>query len=214
MIDLLIEQRRITLPKRRQGLATGTASRAALAPIFARATASSWEKSEAAISIQEVTLERMIVRYSEQVAFQPLRELRHFFTYAGGAYIEPGYPPLYYAKKPTKKISPNKSAVCAIGEGVAGFLAQRLFRCRRLARPNHDYPDIVMESGDAIYLVESKATIAGNVVAKLQMEFPRLAAMTVSAKQMDDRPIVGLLVGTTLTSERTFECALLRIDLA
>lgn len=165
------------------------------------------------LTVQEATLDRMIVKYSEQVSFQPLRELRHWFTYASGAFIEPGYQPLFYARKNNKAISPNKSAVCAIGEGVAGFLAQRLYKCQKLARPNHDYPDIVMEANNSTYLIESKATMGENIGATLEEEFPRLASLTVSARQMDVRPVIGVLIGTSLTSEQEYHCILREIEL-
>lgn len=212
MIQIRIEHRRLLLPIRHQGLATGAHSRDVLADVFAETIATAWTTSDTWLSLHESTLERMIVKYSEQISFQPLREMRHWFTYSSGAYIEPGYPPLYYARG-KKGISPNKSAVCAIGEGVAGFLAQRLFHCEKLARPNHDYPDIVMEAGQTIYLVEAKATLGDGIEGVLDEALPRLAALAVSAKQMDKRPMIALLVGTTLTSETEYQCVLREIAL-
>lgn len=214
MIQLDIDHREITLPVEHQGLATGAYTRAALVAIFADEIEADWVRTSRNLTLHETTLDRMIVRYSEQAAFQPLREIRHWFTYNSGAFIEPGYPRLYYAKRPNQPISPNKSAVCAVGEGVAGFLAQRLYQCTKLARPNHDYPDIVMEADNCTYLVESKATIAGDAENISCAEFPRIASMTVSAKLMDIRPVIGVLVSTTLMSETQYHCIVQKVTLA
>ncbi|MBD1999235.1 hypothetical protein H6G00_21905 [Leptolyngbya sp. FACHB-541] len=94
----------------------------------------------------------MISKYSEQLVYRPLEEMQYWFAYSSGAFLEPGYPPLFYSRTEHKVITPNKSAVAGIGEGIAGFLAQRLYQCRKLARPNHDYPDIVMEGNGKTYL--------------------------------------------------------------
>lgn len=103
----------------------------------------------------------MIEKYSEQLVYKPLEEVRYWFAYSSGAFITPGYPALFYSRTKDNKVSPNKSAVASIGEGVTGFLAQKLYKCRKLARPNHDFPDIVMEDNNytKTHLFESKATI-------------------------------------------------------
>jgi len=213
MIRLEIEHRVIELPEEHQGLATGAYARSALAPVFKEAIEMHVQQTTIVLPLSESTLGRMIVKYSEQVVFQPLREIRHWFTYASGAYIEPGYPPLYYARDRNRPVSPNKSAEAAVGEGVAGFLGQRLYRCRKLARPNHDYPDIVMETEQATYLIEAKATMEDGIDATMDEELPRLAAMTVSASQMDFRPVVGVLVGTSLTAEDLYRCIAVEVRL-
>jgi hypothetical protein len=146
--------------------------------------------------------------------FQPLREIQRWFAYESGAYLDPGYPPLYYAKTGGVRPSPNKSAVSAIGEGVAGFVAQRLFQCRKLARPNHDYPDVVMEAKNCTFLLESKATTQANALeGTIAEELPRLASFASSANQMDVRPVAALLIATELVSESKYRCLLAEVQL-
>src|SRR4051794_34260065 len=116
MISLEIEKRQLSLSPEQQGLATGANARAALRPIFEAAIAQQWTMSRLSLTLNEETLQRMVVKYSEQWVFQPLREIQRWFAYEGGAYLDPGYPPLYYAKTGGARPSPNKSAVSAIGE--------------------------------------------------------------------------------------------------
>ena len=157
-------------------------------------------------------MQRMIVKYSEQWVFQPLREIQRWFAYESGAYLDPGYPPLYYAKTGGSRPSPNKSAVSAIGEGIAGFLGQRLYHCRKLARPNHDYPDVVMEASNHTFVLEAKATTQPDsfegIIAE---ELPRLASFASSANQMDVRRVSALLIATELVSESEYHCLLVEV---
>jgi len=158
----------------------------------------------------------MVVKYSEQLVFQPFEEIRYWFTYSAGAFLEPGYPPLYYSRDRSSRVSPNKTAVSAIGEAMAGFVAQRLYQCTKLARPNHDYPDVVMESQRRTYLVEAKATLQSveeGIESVVNDELPRLASFTSSAGQLDVRPVVGLLIGTCLVSEIQYYCYMIELQL-
>src|SRR6516165_2302925 len=153
MISLDIQRRRIVLAAHLQGLITGAGERPVLRRELDRQLLPQLGYSEALrMAIAEPTLKHMVTKYSEQLVFQPVGEIRHWFTYQSGAYIEPGYPPLYYGRVTSKPISPNKSAVAAVGEAISGFLTQRLYHCRKLARPNHDYPDIVMEANNRTFL--------------------------------------------------------------
>jgi len=139
--------------------------------------------------------------------------MQYWFAYSSGAFLEPGYPPLFYSRTEHKVITPNKSAVAGIGEGIAGFLAQRLYQCRKLARPNHDYPDIVMEGNGKTYLVESKATALSlaDIQQVLDEELIRIAAYTASCAELDARPVVGLLVGTALISETAYQSCITEV---
>jgi hypothetical protein len=214
MITLDITKRQLSLSVEQQGLATGAYTREALRPIFQASIAGQWTSTQLAITLNEVTLQRMIVKYSEQWAFQPLREIQRWFAYESGAYLDPGYPPLYYRKTGGSRPSPNKSAVSAIGEGVAGFIAQRLYQCRKLARPNHDYPDAILEAANRTVVLEAKATTQGDsldgIVAE---ELPHLASFSSSAKQMDMRAVSALLVATELVSESHYRCLLVEVNL-
>ena len=219
MITLNIKTKLISLTEHEQGLAAAAQSRSAMEPEFRAAIQRRSTESETSLSLAEATLGQMIVKYSEQVVFQPLREIRHWFTYASGAFLEPGYPPLFYNDSNAARCA-NKSAVAAVGEGIAGFLAQRLYRCRKLARPNHDYPDIVMEgqvqNQTTTFLIESKATLqenASSIEATVEKELPRLASLTASLKKLDVRPIRGMLIGTAIISEAEYYCYIVEMEL-
>jgi hypothetical protein len=219
MITLNIKTKLISLTDHEQGLATAAQSRSAMEPEFRAAVQLRSTESNTSLNLAEGTLGQMIVKYSEQVVFQPLREIRHWFTYASGAFLEPGYPPLFYNDSNAARCA-NKSAVAAVGEGIAGFLAQRLYRCRKLARPNHDYPDIVMEgqvqNQTTTFLIESKATLqenASSIEATVEKELPRLASLTTSLKKLDVRPIRGMLIGTALISETEYHCYIVELEL-
>jgi hypothetical protein len=216
MISLTIKKKLISLSTQVQGLATAALARSALAPEFQAAIATTTVETDLSLTLAEATLERMIVKYSEQLVFQPLQEIRYWFTYSSGAFLEPGYPPLYYSRDRSQTVSANKSAVAAVGEGIAGFIAQRHFHCSKLARPNHDYPDIVMESHNTTFLVEAKATLRSQetqIEAVVDEELPRLAALTASARLLDFRPVRGLLIGTAIISEIDYYCYMVELEL-
>lgn len=187
-----------------------------MAPKFQSAIAARTTETRLSLTISESTLARMVVKYSEQLVFQPLEEIRYWFTYSSGAFLEPGYPPLYYNRDRNSRVSPNKTAVSAIGEAIAGFIAQRLYHCTKLARPNHDYPDVVMEGQRMTYLVEAKGTLQSleeGIEYIVDSELPRLASFTSSAGQLDVRPVVGLLIGTQLISEIQYYCYMIELQL-
>lgn len=218
LINIIIERRIIHLSDKQQGLATGAYARKALLPEFI-SQISEFKypyKHDQDLQIHETTLQRMIEKYSEQLIFKPIEETKYWFAYSSGAFITPGYPPLFYSRTKDHKVSPNKSAVASIGEGVMGFIAQRLYKCRKLARPNHDFPDIVMENNDytTTHLFESKATIATIsdpkndpkkvIRERISEELPRIASYTSSCNQLDNRPVVGVLVGTAILTEMNY----------
>ena len=217
MITIDIETRKFTFTKDEQNLANGATSRKALENEFQKLLSQKVPViSHDTLNISETILKVMIRKYSEQLIFQPLKEMQFWFSYSSGAYIEPGYPPLYYSRSKGKKVSPNKSAVAGIGEGVAGFISQRLYKARKLARPNHDFPDIVMESGGVVYLVESKATLSAEPTKALKMieeELTRIVSYTSTCVKMDKRKIMGLLVGTNIINENAYHSYVLEIDI-
>ena len=49
------------------------------------------------LNISESTLRRIIEKYSEQAVYRPIDDMRYYFQYAKRAFIEPGYPPLFYS---------------------------------------------------------------------------------------------------------------------
>ncbi|MBD2109990.1 hypothetical protein [Nodosilinea sp. FACHB-13] len=171
-------------------------------------------RSTETLELHEDVLRGCVWRYSEQVVFDPLEELNIWFTYRGGHFLAPGYPPLFYSRSENHSVSPSKTAVAGIGEGVSGFLAQRLYRCRKLARPIQDYPDIVMVALDgAIYLVESKAS-TGSLVAlqrTIDEEVIRLASYTSACSELNTRSIRGLLVATAFLGTNQYQVYLTEI---
>ena len=209
MIRIHITKKEILLSPEDLSLAAGSSARAVLRDEFLRRIESKSGKYNPITSllVHESILKKMISKFSEQVIYQPINEIRFWFTYSSGAYIEPGYPPLFYFRK-GKTFSPNKTAVAGIGEGVAGLVSQRVFRCRKLSRPNHDYPDIVMDSNRKTYLVESKATLQSreSIQNTINNEIPTMAALLSSCSGLGVRPIVSLLIGTFILSENEYEC--------
>lgn len=217
MIDLHIETRAIHLSPLEQSLAKASASRHAMRlQLQSRLTAQLNNYTPTAtLQLHPCTLQWMLMKYSEQLVLNPIEELFQWFNYSGGTFLQPGYPPLFYSRTQNQSISPNKSAIAAIGEAVAGFLAQRLYYCHKLARPNHDYPDVVMLGGSKTYLVEAKATVdsASAIQATVNEELLRMSAYVSACAELDHRPIVGLLVGTALESEQTYRCYLSEVRL-
>jgi hypothetical protein len=211
MIQINISQRKLSFTKQEQSIAQAAHARNALAPQFAKLLSTKFSSKSSKVvnsglNVSESTINRMIVKYSEQLTFQPLTEIRYWFAYTGGLFLEPGYPPLFYARADSKNISPNKSAVAAIGEGISGLVAQRLYHCRLLARPNHDFPDLVMDATDKTYLFESKATLSEKIYDTLQRETQRLVSYVAACNGLDSRPVVGVLVGTTICSDSEYNC--------
>jgi hypothetical protein len=217
MISIGVTTRRLEFTKNEQFLASGATSRKALIAEFEKLLANKPPVgSTISLHLTESALKLMIRKYSEQLVFQPLREIQFWFSYKSGAFIEPGYPPLYYSRTRGKTLSPNKSAISAVGEGVSGLLGQRVYMARKLARPNHDFPDIVMRSDSLLYLVESKASLSeGGERAReaIYSELPRMVSYVAACVQMDRREIRGLLVGTDIVTESEFNVTILEIEL-
>lgn len=216
MIHLSIAQRQVSLSPTLQALAKASTSRRSLQLRFQQQLNECLVDygSSTTLTIHEDLLRYCIWQYSEQVVFEPLEELSIWFQYSSGQFLLPGYPPLFYSRTENRSVSPSKSAIAGIGEGVTGFLAQRLFGCRKLARPIHDYPDIVMVGNDdAIYLVESKASASSPGVLKqaIDAEIFRLAAYASACSELNTRPIKGLLVATALISETEYQAFLTEV---
>ena len=211
MINLQYSKRIIQLTGPEKGLATGAHTRNKLKREFMKLLAAQPDYSNpVTMSVNDSTLIAMVRKYSEQFVFQPLDEIKHWMGFNGGLYYEPGYPDLHYSVKKKSDISQNKSAIAGVGEGVAGFLAQRLYQCKRMSRPNHDFPDIVMTSGAGgyadVYMVESKASSISesNVKKEIDDELPRMTSFLVSCGDIDHRTIAGLLIGTAVMKNSPF----------
>lgn len=215
MIHLDVSRSTLRLPRDLQGLISNALTRAALQQrALDKLDSLIASRAPASMLISEPTLDWMMVKYSEQAVFNPRREIQHWFAYSSGAHIDPGYPPLFYFREKRNRPSPNKSAVAAIGEGIAGFLAQRLFHCVKLARPNHDYPDIVMDASHMTYLVEAKATLAGEPEAAIDSNLLRFVSHIATAELMDVRPVKGLLISTGIETESQYRVELVEVEIA
>lgn len=217
MITVHLERRAIQLSPLEQSLAKAAASRHALRLQLQSQLAAQLPAycPVPSLTLHDGTLLTMIHKFSEQIIYQPLEEIRAWFNYSGGLFLEPGYPPLFYARSKQQEISPNKSAIAGVGEGVAGFLAQRLYHCRKLARPIHDYPDAILEGNSKTYLIESKATTGtiSEMKRTIDDELLRMAAYVSACAELDTRPIVGLLIGTALISEAEYQCCVSEVSL-
>lgn len=217
MIEVWLERRHIHLSAIEQSLAKAAASRHAIRLQLQARLASKLSEAyipEAPLFIHPNTLKWMVTKYSEQLVFRPLDEVRYWFSYSKGIFLTPGYPPLFYSRTENRAVSPNKTAIAAVGEGIAGFIAQRVYHCRKLARPSHDYPDLVMVGKGKTFLVEAKATTdsPSQIQRILDDEFLRLAAYVSACKELDSRPIVGLLIGTALISETKYRCYITEVN--
>lgn len=152
------------------------------------------------VDVDEVVIDRMVAKFSERVIYKPLDDIRYWDWTKKGLNVDPGYPPFYYSS--TKDGLPvNATAVGGLGEGVAGLLAQRIFKARKITRPYLDYPDAVMERRGVIYLVEAKATTVENdsgIKTTAQKELVEMAQLMVSCEVLNHRPIRGLVVGTRI----------------
>lgn len=212
-IDIDIQRDQLPLDPALRGLATGAHTRAALAPRFERAAANVLVRSSHHCRVHETTLRRMVDRCSEQLVFRALEDVKDWFSYTSGSFFSHGYPRLHYAATGNRKPTSNKSAIAAVGEGVAGLLAMRLYRGRLLARPFHDYPDIVLGSPNGIMLVEAKATTEDKVNSIASAELPRLAAYAASVRDIDPAVTTALLVVTRLVREQAYEVRIVEISL-
>lgn len=215
-IDLTLEHRQLNLSPMQQSLAKAAASRQAMRFQFQAQLANTLSPyaSLPPLQVDERVLGQMICKYSEQLVYRPQEEMQYYFTYTSGAFLEPGYAPLFYSRTEHRLITPSKSAIAGIGEGIAGLVAQQLFRCRKLARPNHDYPDIVMRGQGRTYLVEAKATTgsAAGIQQVIEDELIRMTAYTSACFELDSRPVVGLLIGTALQSETQYHCYITEVS--
>ena len=172
------------------------------------------QKTSLIFKVSKSTLKRMTGKYSEQMVFEPLNEIHHYFNISnGGALFSGIYKHLLYSTK-NNKVTPNKSAISAIGEGVAGYLAQKVFKCRLLARPNHDYPDAVMEANAMTYLIEAKSSMSEKSLRnELDKEMNKIVSYISAAQKRDVRQVRGVLIGTFIKSEFEYKCEVNKLTL-
>jgi hypothetical protein len=218
VIEISLEKRCLQIDRITGAIAQAAYSRSAMKPeLMARleqlaapyAPLPSW-------SVHPNTIRALVRRYSEQAAFYPLEEIAQWIAYQSyGLFLLPGYQPLFYLRTEYKTISPNKSAIAAIGEACLGLTLQYLYNSRLLARPIADYPDAVCAhpTDKTIYLGEAKATAAqtvDDIKRVIDSELPRFIPFVLAANSLDSTPtrVLGLLVGTTVLSSDQWHCAI------
>ncbi|MEH2283056.1 MAG: hypothetical protein V7K90_17290 [Nostoc sp.] len=174
-------------------------------------------KKNVTIRVSEFTLRRIIEKYSEQAVYRPIDDMRYYFQYARRAFIEPGYPPLFYPAVVDKKRAANISAVSAIGEGVSGLVLQQIYGCRKLVRPYRDGVDIVMTNGIETYLVEAKGSASSkedDLKKKLDNKYLlEMVCETLSSAGIDNRKLKGFLIGVYLKDELNYNCYITEINI-
>lgn len=216
-IEISIERRCLQLTDSLYALASLASSRSETRQQFLREMARSITNyaSLNPLQVDSNTLRTMILQVSEQIVYRPLEELRYFyFTYARGAFLLPGYPRLFYMATNKQNISPSKSAIAAIGEGVAALLTQRLYQGTfRLARPYHTYPDLVSTDRTSTFMTEAKATVDSVQKAKevTQEELFRMAQHVSACSALDIRPVIGILIGTSLLDETRYHSVITEV---
>ena len=218
VIELSIEKRYLQIDAITGAIAQAAYSRSAMKPeLMERLEQLSAPYSPLpSWSVHPNTIRALVRRYSEQAAFYPLEEISQWIAYQRyGLFLLPGYQPLFYSRTENKLVSPNKSAIAAIGEACLGLVIQYLYQGRLLARPVGDYPDAVCEcpTDHTLYLAEAKATAAKSVddiKSVINSELPRFIPFILAANSLDNSPnkILGLLVGTTVLSSQQFHCSI------
>ena len=217
IIQIALERRCLHLTALLSGLATLASARSETRRQFLAEMAGSITAYAPMppLQVHANTVRTMIQQVSEQIVYRPLEELRHFhFVYARGAFLLPGYPKLFYMATNKQQLSPSKSAIGAIGEGVAALLTQRLYQGTvRLARPYHAYPDLVSTDQQVTLLTEAKATVESvqTIKAVTQEELFRLAQSVSACATLDVRPVVGLLIGTALLDETRYHAVITEV---
>ena len=117
LINVSVYTRTIELSSEERNLATGAFTRQALVSEFMRVILFKPDyRFIRSLSVYDSSIKRMMTKYSEQLVFDPIKEIQFWLAYSVGAHIEPGYPPLYYSRtKGGSGPSANKSAIAAIG---------------------------------------------------------------------------------------------------
>jgi hypothetical protein len=171
------------------------------------------------ISFTSVTLRSRIERFSEQYVANAEAELAAYVKFRNGRALEVMYPDLLYFSEGPDYLF-NKSVAAAIGEGMAGFLVQRLFGFIPQARPLGLSPDIIMQRNDEIAFVEAKATLATS-----RSSLPKIvndAAVDLmhfltTAPYLKEAEYSGFVVGTEIeipednSNVNRFRCRILEI---
>ena len=219
MINIYIENREIFISSTLTpvALSNRNAFRQQLTEVIDREIITNRYRKKTNIKVSEFTLRRIIEKYSEQAVYRPIDDMRYYFQYAKRAFIEPGYPPLFYPAVVDRKRVANISAVSAIGEGVSGLVLQQIYACRKLVRPYKDGVDIVMTNGKETYLVEAKGSASSRedeFLNKLNHDYLiEMVCETLSSAGIDKRKVKGFLIGVYLKDELNYNCYITEINI-
>lgn len=131
-IEIMLERRQITLSPDEAALAKAATTRHALRLQFqTQLTARRLPYQDGGkLLVHEARLQACVTEFAHQLVYNPLADLRYFFALQTGIFLDPGYPPLFYASR--KGVSPSalasKSAVAAVGERSRGYWRGSCFR--------------------------------------------------------------------------------------
>lgn len=167
-------------------------------------------------------LQRMIPKYSEQLTYKPLTEIEVWSAKSVAQSVDKGYLPYFYEPKITKNRTANSAAVFAVAEGVAGLIAQQIYRGAFLSRPYYDFPDAILYETDlegAMILVEAKGTSQRGSIGRTHIKsevkstIKDLAKVLISCKTSNNDPLYGLIIGTHINTPSSYDCYITRLNI-
>lgn len=122
-----------------QNLATGAYTREALRDEFLQAISTQTQYGTTGIiQVNETVLERMMVKYSEQLVYQPINEIRYWYAYSSGDWFP---------------FELNKDGfVFVVDDDGSVFVATEHFSAELIAEAGH----ILRQIADDLYTVRSQ----------------------------------------------------------
>ena len=163
-----------------------------------------------------VTLRYLVRKFSEQNIGDIEVELGAQFKKQSGMALNVNYPDLlYFATSSGPQF--NRSVSGAIGEGIAGYIVQKLYGFTPKARPIGYSPDIIMEKTQphSIALVEAKGTSKSDskgIRNTIQEAAFELLQMMSSAPYLKATKYAGYVIGTEIIENEEFNCYVLRLE--
>ena len=169
------------------------------------------------LTFSSVTLRNRIQKFSEQFVADAETELDTYFNFSTGRALDVAYPDLLYFGSGSTEYYFNKSVAAAIGEGMAGYLVQKVFGFIPKSRPLGLSPDIIMESKptDQIAFVEAKAALKNprsTILGEVRKAAVELLHFLATAPYLKQAKYQGYIVGTEIVTQREFNCYILRME--
>ena len=168
------------------------------------------------LDFSSVTLRYIVRKFSEQNIGDIEVELGAQFKKQNGMALNVHYPDLlYFATISGPQF--NKSVSGAIGEGIAGYVVQKLYGFVPKSRPIGYSPDIIMGKDQpySIALVEAKGTSKSDVKGirtTIRDAAVELLQMLSAAPYLKAAKYAGYVVGTEITENEEFNCYVLRLE--